>query len=232
MRNLARHRSCPSPVAVVLATVRASRSDLLIAAVLALAALPGVAVLLAAWLPGTPLLGLALLVPGAVIVGGARLMRVTGGPDIHDRQLDRIVAALTAAGAVALVVAGLPAGGLTLRSVVVLTTPLLAVGLIALLHGTRRLWQQRAAPALLFAAWPVPWEAVLGPLEKQIGASALTGAVSVVVGVVVVVLVVRPRRVRTAAVPAPSPVPADPALPTAAAALVPLTSRAGSAAAA
>jgi hypothetical protein len=218
VRNPARHRRRSSPITAVLGTVRASRTDLLLAGLFGLGALPGVVVLLVDALPGTPLIGLALLLPGAVAVGGERLSRATGGPEIHDRQLDRILAALVAAAAVALVAAGASAGAGTLRSVVVLTLPLLAIGLITLLHGTRRLWQQRAVPTLLLVAWPVPWSAALHSLESTVGRPALTGAVTALVGAVLVVLLVGPRGAtarRTVgaaasviALPAPSPVPA------------------------
>jgi hypothetical protein len=194
VRNPSRHRRRPSPVATLLATVRASTTDVVLAGLLALAALPGVVVLLVAWLPGTPLVGLGLLVPGAIVVGGERLTRATGGPDIHDRQLDRIVAALVATAAATLAGAGLAAGGTTLRTGLVLATPLLAVGLIVLLHGTRRLWQQRAAPVLLAGAWPVPWETALAPVEAAVGSGPVTGAVAGLVGAVLVVLVLGPRR--------------------------------------
>jgi hypothetical protein len=208
VRNTSRHRRRPTPAAVLLATVRGSTGDVVLAGLLALAALPGVVVLLVDWLPGTPLVGLGLLVPGAVVVGGERLTRATGGPDIHDRQLDRIVAALVVTAAAMLTGAGLAAGGTTLRSSLVLATPLLAVGLITLLHGTRRLWQQRAAPVLLAVAWPVPWESALAPVEAAVGPAPVTAAVAGLVGAVLVVLVVRPRRgaVRRLAVVGPAPV--------------------------
>ncbi len=167
------------------------------AVVLALCGVPGVVVLLVDQLPGTPLIGLALLVPGAVVIGGERLTRSTGGPDIHDRELDRIVAGLAAAAAVVLIAAGAATGNPALTSALVLAIPLFAIGLIALLHGTRRLWQQRAVPILLFAAWPMPWSAALRSVEASVAPATLTAPLAGLIGAILVALVVGPRRART-----------------------------------
>ncbi|PVZ09985.1 hypothetical protein [Actinomycetospora cinnamomea] len=207
MRNQAARHRRPSPLAVLKGTVRASGTDLALAAAFALGTLPGAVVLLVTWLPGSPLIGLALLLPGAFAVGGERLSRRPAGPDIHDRQLDHIVAALVAVAAVTLVAAGSVAGGTTQRSTLVLATPLLAVGLSALLHGTRRLWQQRAAPLLLLLAWPVPWEAALAPVTARVGREDLALAVTALVVALLAVLLVAPRR-RAAATRIAAPAPA------------------------
>ncbi|GAA4881858.1 hypothetical protein GCM10023203_36730 [Actinomycetospora straminea] len=191
--------------------------DLALAAAFALGTLPGAVLLLVTWLPGSPLLGLALLLPGAVAVGGERLSRRPAGPDIHDRQLDHIVAALVAVAALTLVAAGLAAGGSTQRTALVLATPLFAVGLITVLHGTRRLWQLRAAPLLLLLAWPAPWEAALSPVTARVGREATIAVTALVLALLVVLLVVPRRRAtaaRAAAVPRPrglALVPREPA---------------------
>ena len=179
--------------------MRASRGDRVLAMVFVLGAVPGILVLLVDQLPGTPLIGLALLVPGAVVVAAERLSRGTGGPDIHDRELDRIVAGLAAVAAAALITVGVSSGSALLGSCLVLATPLCVIGGIALFHGTRRLWQQRAVPVLLFAAWPVPWDAVLRPVAASVDRAVLTAAVAALAGAVVVVLVVAPRRGSTGA---------------------------------
>lgn len=191
--------------------MRASRVDLALAAAFALGTLPGAVLLLVTWLPGSSLLGLALLLPGAVAVGGERLSRRPAGPDIHDRQLDHIVAALVAVAALTLVAAGLAAGGTTQRSALVLATPLFAVGLIAVLHGSRRLWQLRAAPLLLLLAWPAPWEVALSRMAARVGREDLAVAVTALVVALLVVLLVVPRR-RAAAGRVAPPAPAREAL--------------------
>ena len=192
MHHTPRHRR-PSSAANLTAAGHASTADVALALVCALCAVPGVVVLLVDQLPGTPVIGLALLVPGAVVVGGERLSRSTGGPDIHDRQLDRIIAGAAAAIAVAAIAVAVAPGGPALGSALVLATPLFVIGVIALLLGTRRLWQQRAVPLLLFAAWPAPWVAALHPVGAALDPAVLTGALAGLIGMALVVLVIAPR---------------------------------------
>lgn len=169
--------------------VVASTPALAVVALLGLLALPGLAVLLRLGLAGGPLAPLALLVPGALLVGAERMSRPTPGPAIHDRQLDGIVATVTGVGAVAL---GLTAPDLA-APLLVLAAGLLAVGVVALLHGTRRLWQCRAAPLLLLAAWPTPWDALARAVSAVAGPPAAAPAVAVGVLLVVGALLVAPR---------------------------------------
>lgn len=162
--------------------------------VLALLAVPGLVALTRAVLPLGPLSGLALLVPGAVLVGAERLARPTGGPEIHDRQLDRILAALATVGAAMLVLGAWSAGGTTLAPMLVLSVGLLGTGIIVLLHGTRRLWQQKAAPLLLLAAWPPPWAALADRVVPHLGTGATTVAGFVLAALLVLLPLAASRR--------------------------------------
>ncbi|WP_018332142.1 hypothetical protein [Actinomycetospora chiangmaiensis] len=171
--------------------MQGATADVVVAVAFALSSVPGLFVLVHE-LAGTPLVGLALLVPGAAAVAGERLSRSTGGPDIHDRQLDRIVAAFAATSAVALIAVG-ASEAQVLGSALVLVIPLLAIGFIALLFGTRRLWQQRAVPALLLAVWPVPWMAAQRRVEVWVDPASLTAVLTIAIAVFLVVLGAAPR---------------------------------------
>jgi hypothetical protein len=90
----------------------------------------------------------------AAIVAAVRLRRPLAGPPIADRELDLIVGggalAVTAVLLIGQVAA--PAHALGLLAAV----PALCAAL-ALAAGTRRLWQDRAVPAVAALGWLLPW---------------------------------------------------------------------------
>ena len=169
--------------------VATTAADRVVVGLLALLAVPGM-VVLGASLVGSPLVGLGLLVPGAVLVARERLARRTPGPDIHDRQLDRIVAALAGATALGLVVSSV--GSASGRSALVPASVLAVVAALALLCGTRRLWSLRAAVVLGAAAWPAPWAALTERAAAVLGTPAVTATVAVGAAAAVVALLAGP----------------------------------------
>ncbi len=133
----------------------------------------------------TPLAYLGLVPLIAAALGYVTSRPVRGEPDIHDRQIDRIIGVpLVVVALVALVV--LPARMSTmywLYRIDLLTMPLFVAGVVTLCFGIRMLWRTKVALAFLFLAWPIPIRAVvtLG-LEPLTDLTAL--AVRVLVGVV------------------------------------------------
>ncbi len=133
----------------------------------------------------TPLAFLGLVPVIAFVLGCVLARPEKDEPDIHDRMVDRIVAVpLIAAALVALLL--LPAQMSTmywLYRVDLLTMPLFAAGVVALLFGVRMLWRVRAAILFLFLAWPLPAQRVaIAALEPMgdLAASAVGVAVRVV----------------------------------------------------
>ncbi|QJY48284.1 hypothetical protein [Pseudonocardia broussonetiae] len=125
---------------------------------------------------------LLLLPVAAVLLTALRLAEPTGGPAIHDRQLDLIVASGAGAAAVVLLAADL--GGATHDLGLLAAVPA-AVAVLALVAGTRRLWHARAVPGLLLLAWPAPWAAATAG-EGPVTASVLAGvAAGLALGVAV-----------------------------------------------
>jgi exosortase/archaeosortase family protein len=106
----------------------------------------------------TPLAHLAL-VPLISIGLALVALRRPAGPDIHDRQLDWIVAIpllVTALAANVLLPTRLSTMFWVWR-VDLLTLPLFTAGVITLLFGVRMLWRLRLAVLFLFLAWPYPY---------------------------------------------------------------------------
>ena len=133
----------------------------------------------------TPLAYLGLVPLIALGLGVALARPHPGEPEIHDRQIDRIVGVpMIAAALVALVL--LPARMSTLYwlwRIDLLTMPLFVAGVVALLFGIRMLWRTKAAILFLLLAWPIPFRwAVTMMLEPLSNLTA--AAVRVVVGVV------------------------------------------------
>lgn len=121
----------------------------------------------------TPLahLGLVPLVAAGLILTLARPR--AGEPEIHDRHLDLIVGVPLVVFSVTCLVV-LPVRLSTmywLWRIDLLTLPLFAAGVIAMLFGTRMLWRVRAGVLFLFLAWPVPFRwlvsATLDPLTER-----------------------------------------------------------------
>lgn len=109
----------------------------------------------------------------AVTVLAVRLREPQRGPDIHDRQLDQIIAVGAALAAISLIALELAGVGHGLGA---LGASLTAVAVLVTAVGTRRLWQLRAVPALLLLFWPVPWIALANAIGDSPGATgALTG---------------------------------------------------------
>jgi exosortase len=128
-----------------------------------------------AYLGLVPLLSLGL----AVVL----LRRPYDDHDIHDRQVDVLVG-LPLVGLALLLMLVLPRrleGEFWLWRLDVLSLPLFAAGLVALLLGTRLLWRLRVPLAFLLVAWPVPWSRLLERLDPPLlssTTSALRGLVA------------------------------------------------------
>jgi exosortase len=128
-----------------------------------------------AYLGLVPVLSLAL----AVVV----LRRPNDDHDIHDRQVDLLVG-LPLIGIALLLMLVLPQrldSEFWLWRLDVLSLPLFAAGLVAVLMGTRMMWRLRAPLAFLLVAWPVPWSRLLERLDPALlssTTSALRGLTS------------------------------------------------------
>jgi hypothetical protein len=127
-----------------------------------------------------PVVMLAPLVSAAVAL--ARLRMPMPGPSIHDRQLDLIVGLGAGLTACALVACQLSGSGRELGLLALAPT---AVGVLAVVVGTRMLWHLRAVPALLALAWPAPWTA----LSAHFGAGS-PARLAVLLGVGVIAVAV------------------------------------------
>lgn len=143
------------------------------------------------WVAGTPLtFGVVPLL--ALIAGWTRFHDVERGPDIHDRQLDRIIGAGAALGAATLLLLSPAATGQRLD---LLALPATAVAIIVSRFGTRLLWRLRAAPFALVLAWPTPWTALStrlsGHLPAGAGPALITGSITGAVLVLPVALAAR-----------------------------------------
>lgn len=128
-------------------------------------------------------LGLVPLVAAGLAVALAR--RQTGDHDIHDRQVDLLVG-LPLVGLALLLVLALPerlGSEFWLWRLDLLSLPVFAAGLVALLLGTRVLWRVRAALLFLLVAWPIPWNATLERTDQPL-LDLTTSAVRGVTGVV------------------------------------------------
>jgi hypothetical protein len=152
-----------------------SRTVTVALAILVLSQMMGafVAVRSGAGVPAVVLVPLAT----ALLIGTVRLRERAPGPQIHDRQLDMIVAVVAGAGSAALIAAQLTGAGDQLGLLAVAPT---AVAVLAAVVGTRRAWQARAVPAMLLLVWPAPWVALTelaGP-----GAVPVGGVAGLVVG--------------------------------------------------
>jgi exosortase len=126
----------------------------------------------------TPLAYLALVPVIAVLLAWVRLAREPVGRPIHDRQLDYIVGIgfiLLAVGVSVLVSLTLTTR-FWLYRIDLLSLPLFASGIVALLYGVRRLWTLKFPLAFLFLAWPLPYAPLVGDgmaLFTQATATAL-----------------------------------------------------------
>lgn len=161
-------------------------SSLRVTGLLGVIAAASVVAAVVAPVAGAPAVLLALPV-AAVLLAALRLAQPTGGPAIHDRQLDLIVA--TGAGAAAVVLVAAHLGGAAHDLALLAPVPA-AVAVLALVAGTRRLWHARGVPGLLLLAWPAPWAAAAATAGTATGgpvtASALAGlAAGLALGVAV-----------------------------------------------
>ncbi len=112
----------------------------------------------------TPLAYLAFVPVMALVLAALRLERPRVERPIHDRQLDYIIglALLVVAAAVAyLGPLAWPIAFWMLR-IDLLSVPLFAGGVVALVYGVRALWRLRWALAFLLLVWPAPYVPVLG----------------------------------------------------------------------
>ena len=134
----------------------------------------------------------------AVVVGVLRFRDGVQGPDIHDRQLDRIIGSGAAAAAATLLALTTP----DQQRIEFLALPATVVAVLVSKYGTRRLWQLRAAPLKLLLLWPAPWTALEKGLQAHVPATVLQGAVAGVLIAAPLALAARGhRRRRILAVP-------------------------------
>jgi exosortase/archaeosortase family protein len=123
----------------------------------------------------TPLayLGLVPLLALAVALGRAR--PALDEPEIHDRQLDWIVA-LPFFGIAFGIVAILP-GQLSVlywqRRIDLLSLPFFAVAVVTLVFGVRTTWRLRVPFLFLLLAWPMPWTSLLGTVLDSVTTATL-----------------------------------------------------------
>jgi exosortase/archaeosortase family protein len=112
----------------------------------------------------TPLAYLGLVPLLALAVAFGRVRPSVDEPEIHDRQLDWIVAVPFFAIAF-VIVAILPAQMSVLywqRRIDLLSLPFFAVGVVTLVFGVRTTWRLRVPFLFLLLAWPLPWTSLLG----------------------------------------------------------------------
>lgn len=109
----------------------------------------------------TPLAYLALVPLIALGLAYARLRLEPGGPSIHDRQVDWIVALVLFGITVLILVPNSTSSMFWFRRVDLLTLPLFVSGMVCLVFGVRRLWSLRSPILFLLLAWPVPYSLFL-----------------------------------------------------------------------
>jgi exosortase/archaeosortase family protein len=118
----------------------------------------------------TPLAYLGLVPLLALVVALGRARPALDEPEIHDRQLDWIVA-VPFFGIAFVIVAILPAQMSVLywqRRIDLLSLPFFVVGVVTLMFGVRTTWRLRVPFLLLFLAWPLPWTGLLGTLLNRV----------------------------------------------------------------
>ncbi len=124
----------------------------------------------------TPLAYLGLVPLLALAVAFGRVRPALDEPQIHDRQLDWIVA-LPLFFVAFVILAVLPSQMSVLywqRRVDLLSLPFFAAGVVTLLFGTRTTRRLRVPLLFLVLAWPLPWTSMLGTTLDDVTNATLT----------------------------------------------------------
>jgi exosortase/archaeosortase family protein len=123
----------------------------------------------------TPLAYLGLVPLLALAVAFGRVRPSLDEPEIHDRQLDWIVAS-PLFGIAFVILAILPTQLSVLywqRRIDLLSLPFFVVGVVTLVFGVRTTWRLRLPFLFLFLAWPLPWTSLLGPVLDTVTSATL-----------------------------------------------------------
>jgi hypothetical protein len=137
--------------------------------IIAVASGPGLLSLFSASSQRGPLVVLAAVPVLAVLAAAALLSRPARGPNIHDRQLDFILAGMATVAAFLLDLLAAFGGDGKHGRLDLLAVPLTAIAAAVMLLGTRVFWRVWPAAALLGLLWPPPWEAILRTVDAHSG---------------------------------------------------------------
>jgi hypothetical protein len=137
--------------------------------IIAVASGPGLLTLFSASSQRGPLVVLAAVPVLAVLAAAALLSKPAFGPNIHDRQLDFILAGLATVAAFLLDLLSAFGGGGKYDRLDLLAVPFTAIAAAVMLLGTRVFWRVWPALALLGLLWPPPWEAILRSVNAHSG---------------------------------------------------------------